>query len=74
MTGWSYPQTLVDDFYASTVTLLESDWLKLDIPDDDLGIARRRMAELARIRQLVVPHLVLRLHHTLFETRDVLPE
>ncbi|KAK4051974.1 Nucleoporin nup84 [Microbotryomycetes sp. JL221] len=66
--------TLVDDFYSSTLTLLKSDWLKLSIQEDDHGIARRRAAELSRIRQLVVPHLILRLHHTLFDTKDILAD
>ncbi|KAK4050269.1 Nucleoporin nup84 [Microbotryomycetes sp. JL201] len=68
--------TLVDDFYTATSTLLKSDWLKLEIAqnDDERGIARRRLTELARIRQMIVPHLVMRLHHTLYDTRNVLSD
>ncbi|KAM0786333.1 hypothetical protein ACM66B_001806 [Microbotryomycetes sp. NB124-2] len=67
--------TLVDDFYTSTLTLLKSDWLKFDIDQrDEHGIARRRLAELCRIRQMIVPHLIMRLHHTLYDTRDVLSD
>lgn len=66
-------QTLVDDFYNATMSLLESDWLKLEIPEDVYGTGRRRATEFAHIRKLVVPHLVFRLHHTLFATRDILP-
>jgi len=35
--------------------------------------ASRRQAELARIRRLIVPDLVFRLHHALFETRTLIP-
>ncbi|SCZ87891.1 BZ3500_MvSof-1268-A1-R1_Chr2-3g05359 [Microbotryum saponariae] len=88
---------LIDDFYDSTVLLLNSDWLKLDLPLNDGNLdstshehsidvvcekmlmsdsprtAPRRLAELARIRQLVIPHLVLRLHFTLYDSREILP-
>ncbi|KDE06383.1 hypothetical protein MVLG_03290 [Microbotryum lychnidis-dioicae p1A1 Lamole] len=66
--------TLIDDFYDSTVLLLNSDWLKFDLPLSDGNLdTPRRLAELARIRQLVIPHLVLRLHFTLYDSHEILP-
>ncbi|SCV74874.1 BQ2448_7903 [Microbotryum intermedium] len=66
--------TLIDDFYESTVLLLNSDWLKLELSLNDGNLdTPRRLAELARIRQLVIPHLVLRLHFTLYDSREILP-
>lgn len=35
--------------------------------------ASRRHAELARIRRLVVPDLVFRLHRVLYETSELIP-
>ena len=57
--------------------LLQMDWLKLDLddedPDDDLGTERRR-DELDRIRHIYVPECVLRLHDMLVQTADVVPD
>lgn len=64
---------LADDFYSAAVALLESDWLKLDLAEDGSADGQRRRDELARIRQLLVPHLILRVHHTLVQTKDVIP-
>ncbi|KPV74234.1 uncharacterized protein RHOBADRAFT_54084 [Rhodotorula graminis WP1] len=64
----------VDDFYKATLELLEGEWLKLDGLDATVdAAASRREAELARIRRLVVPDLVFRLHRALFETRTLIP-
>ncbi|BGP25923.1 hypothetical protein JCM10295v2_004866 [Rhodotorula toruloides] len=64
---------LVEDFYRSAVELLEGEWLKLDGLDVAAdAAASRRHAELARIRRLVVPDLVFRLHRVLFETSDLI--
>ncbi len=64
---------LVDQFWTSAVGVLESDWLKLDLVEDGSAATERRTAELARIRQLLIPHLVLRVHHTLVQTKDLIP-
>ncbi|GAA5832428.1 hypothetical protein JCM11251_006451 [Rhodosporidiobolus azoricus] len=67
--------SLVDEFYVSAVELLEGEWLKLDGLDGMVdAAASRRQAELERIRRLVVPDIVFRLHQALYETRDVVPD
>lgn len=63
---------LVDGFWAGAVAVLESDWLKLDLAEGGAE-GRRRADELRRIRELLVPHLVLRTHHTLVQTKDLIP-
>ncbi|GAA5902150.1 hypothetical protein JCM8208_002489 [Rhodotorula glutinis] len=64
----------VDDFYKATLDLLEGEWLKLDELDATVdAAASRRQAELARIRRLIVPDLIFRLHRALFETRTLIP-
>ncbi|GAA5888035.1 hypothetical protein JCM5296_005411 [Sporobolomyces johnsonii] len=68
---------LVDEVWDKGRELLEGEWLKgeemegIDIEDD--GIGPRRLAELATIRRLLIPDLVLRLHHTLLSTSSLLP-
>ncbi|GAA5998533.1 Nup84p [Rhodotorula paludigena] len=65
---------LVEAFYESTVELLEGEWLKLEGLDATVdAAASRRHAELARIRRLVVPDLVFRLHRALFDTHKLVP-
>ncbi|KAM0749487.1 nuclear pore protein 84/107 [Meredithblackwellia eburnea MCA 4105] len=64
--------TLVDDFYQAVLTLLGADWLKLDLDPED-PISSGRLQEHSVIRQQLVPHLVLRLHHTLYDTSDLIP-
>ena len=64
---------LVDEFWESALGVLESDWLKLDLGEAGGAATERRRGELARIRQLLVPHLVLRTHHTLFQTKNLIP-
>ncbi len=55
--------------------VLEGDWLKLDISIEEGDLdSERRLAQLAQIRKLFVPDLVLRLHNMFFDTRSVLPE
>ncbi|GAA5904143.1 hypothetical protein JCM6882_003958 [Rhodosporidiobolus microsporus] len=65
---------LVDDFYTAAVELLEGEWLKLEGLDGTVdAAASRRHSELAKIRRLVIPDIVFRLHQALYETREVLP-
>ncbi|GAA6003664.1 hypothetical protein JCM10207_003535 [Rhodosporidiobolus poonsookiae] len=65
---------LVDDFYTAAFELLEGEWLKLEGLDGTVdAAASRRHAELARIRRLVVPDIVFRLHQALYETRELVP-
>ncbi|GAA5981394.1 hypothetical protein JCM11641_005306 [Rhodosporidiobolus odoratus] len=63
---------LVEEFYGAAVELLEGEWLKLDGLDGTVdAAATRRHAELSKIRRLVVPDIVFRLHQALYETRTV---
>ncbi|KAI5475321.1 nuclear pore complex protein Nup107 [Pseudohyphozyma bogoriensis] len=64
--------TLVDDFYSAALDLLESDWLKLEGYGEDELEVERRAEELSQIRQLLIPHLVMTLHHTLYETSSII--
>ncbi|KAK4704523.1 hypothetical protein P7C70_g1684, partial [Phenoliferia sp. Uapishka_3] len=70
-------ETLVDDFYEPTIDLLESNWLKndpLQYGDETAQMNElQRNRELAEIRQQLVPHLILRLHHTLYDTCAIIP-
>ncbi|BGP56625.1 hypothetical protein JCM8202_000189 [Rhodotorula sphaerocarpa] len=66
---------VVDTLYARAVELLEGDWLKLEGLDSTVdAAASRRQTELARIRRLVVPDVVFRLHRALFESSQIIPE
>ncbi|GAA6057632.1 hypothetical protein JCM3770_005005 [Rhodotorula araucariae] len=66
--------TLVDQFYSSTVDLLSGEWLQLDGLDTTVdAAASRRHAELARIRRLVIPDLVFRLHRALVDSAAFVP-
>lgn len=61
-------QTLINEFYTSTLDILESDWLI-----SDLTISDRRSTEMAAIRQLIIPHLIMRLHFALYESGSIIP-
>ena len=50
--------------------LLTTDWLVLDLPRG----GERRRRDLARIRQVYVPELVMRLHVALVSSRNRIPE
>jgi nuclear pore complex protein Nup107 len=63
----------------ASLEVLTGDWLKLAQADDDevdatanREEAERRLVELARIRQIYIPELILRLHFMFFDTREVL--
>lgn len=72
--------SVVDRAKDATVEILTSDWLKPIEEDDeaqmqqgeDAEAAAHRAMELAQIRQLYIPELVLRLHFMLFDSRDTL--
>lgn len=66
--AYNYSQTLINDFYISTLEILESDWLI-----SDLTISDRRSIEMASIRQLIIPHLIMRLHFALYESGSIIP-
>ncbi|GAA5961845.1 hypothetical protein JCM8115_001441 [Rhodotorula mucilaginosa] len=65
---------VVDELHKNVVELLEGEWLKLDGLDSTVdAAASRRQTELERIRRLVVPDVVFRLHRALFETSSLIP-
>lgn len=59
---------------TALLEVLTTDWLKLDADEQEEEQTSQRLLELARIRQLYIPELVLRLHFMLFDTRDVLSD
>ena len=63
-------QTLIEQAREQVLKLLTTDWLVLDLPRG----AERRRRDLARIRQIYVPELVLRLHVLLVGSRNRIPE
>ncbi|GAA5880076.1 hypothetical protein JCM3774_003301 [Rhodotorula dairenensis] len=65
---------VVDELCNNAVELLEGEWLKLEGLDSTVdAAASRRQTELERIRRLVVPDVVFRLHRALFETSSLIP-
>ncbi|GAA5990105.1 hypothetical protein JCM10908_005823 [Rhodotorula pacifica] len=65
---------VVDDLFNNASELLEGEWLKLEGLDSTVdAAASRRQTELERIRRLVVPDVVFRLHRALFETSSLVP-
>ncbi|KAI0739444.1 nuclear pore protein 84/107 [Daedaleopsis nitida] len=62
---------LIEQATEDTVKLLTTDWLMTD-PEANSGDRRRR--DLARIRQIYVPELILRLHSILVNSRGRIPE
>lgn len=78
-------RTAIDRTHRATVELLTSDWLRFPLPpplDDSGGMYAdgspaphdARGLELARIRQIFVPDLVLRLHGLLVAHRSYFPD
>jgi len=61
---------LVSSAREQILKLLTTDWL---VPEGDVPAADRRARELARIRQLFVPELILRLHTLLVSSRTHIP-
>lgn len=72
--------SVVETAKAATLEILTCDWLKPgednaddpDDDDDDPETSAHREMELAQIRQLYIPELVLRLHFMLFDSRNAL--
>ncbi|KAN0138564.1 Nuclear pore protein 84/107 [Lactarius tabidus] len=62
---------LVSSAHEQIVKLLTTDWL---VPETETPATDRRARELARIRQLFVPELILRLHTLLISSRTHVPE
>ncbi|KAF9530797.1 nuclear pore complex protein [Crepidotus variabilis] len=62
---------LIDQVYDQIVKLLTTEWLIADFESTDLD---RRKRQLVRIRQIYIPELILRLHHTLHSSRKLIPE
>ena len=54
----------IDKTERATISILTGDWLEID-PPTTLPADTSRRAELARIRQIFVPDLILRLHAVL---------
>ncbi|KAH9991402.1 107-domain-containing protein [Russula vinacea] len=67
---------LVSSARELILKLLTMDWLvpESDIPGSQCLVADRRARELARIRQLFIPELILRLHGLLVSSRTHIPE
>ncbi|GAA6058971.1 hypothetical protein JCM10212_001681 [Sporobolomyces blumeae] len=70
-------QGLVDELWDKAREVLEGEWLKGEVLEgaavEDDGTQPRRLAELVAIRRLLIPDLVLRVHHALVSTSAVLP-
>ncbi|KAH9940156.1 nuclear pore protein 84/107 [Epithele typhae] len=64
-------RTLIDQTRDLVLKLLTNDWLVFDTPGSTVD---RRRKDLARIRQIYVPELILRLHAALVRSRARLPE
>jgi nuclear pore complex protein Nup107 len=65
---------LIDQAYDHIVRLFTTEWLaEEEIPDDDRA-AYKRQDERARIRQIYVPELIIRLHYLLYSSRNFIPE
>jgi len=62
---------LVSTAREQALKLLTTDWL---VPEGEIPSTDRRVRELARIRQLFVPELILRLHALLISSRTHLPD
>ncbi|KIJ62485.1 hypothetical protein HYDPIDRAFT_94356 [Hydnomerulius pinastri MD-312] len=70
-TAWlSDYKGLVDQAYESIVKLLISDWM---LPERGSSGIDRQHREMARIRQIYVPELILRLHIMLYSSREHIP-
>jgi nuclear pore complex protein Nup107 len=63
--------TAIERTHRTTLDLLTSDWLRFDLVP--IYQQQERSAELARIRQIFIPDLVLRLHSLLFTHRSLFP-
>ncbi|GAA5960795.1 hypothetical protein JCM3765_000820 [Sporobolomyces pararoseus] len=70
-------QALVEELWQKALEILEGEWLKGEVVNgsqvEEDGTGPRRLAELATIRRLLIPDLVLRLHHALVSTCSILP-
>ncbi|KAL1924881.1 uncharacterized protein VTP21DRAFT_4535 [Calcarisporiella thermophila] len=57
--------------------LMQDNWLKPEVVGQELGgnslDDERRLYELQRLREIYIPEMVIRLHSTLYESRDVIP-
>jgi nuclear pore complex protein Nup107 len=59
-------EALVDEVFEKSVKLLTTEWLVSDVSRVD-GDRRRR--ELIRVRQILIPELVIKLHNILYDSR-----
>ncbi|GAA5895279.1 Nup84p [Sporobolomyces salmoneus] len=70
-------QSLVEELWLKALEVLQGEWLKGEVVEgshiEEDGTGPRRLAELAAIRRLLIPDLVLRLHHTFVSTSAILP-
>ncbi|GAA5933388.1 uncharacterized protein JCM15063_001302 [Sporobolomyces koalae] len=70
-------ETLVDELWSKVLEVLEGEWLKGEVVEgvqvEQDGTGPRRLAELAAIRRLLIPDLVLRMHHSLVSTSRIIP-
>ncbi|CAO1613277.1 unnamed protein product [Sympodiomycopsis kandeliae] len=67
----------VENAKSAVLEILTRDWLKPwsedEEQEEDLESSQNRDKELARIRQLYIPEMVLRLHFMLFDSKDLMP-
>jgi nuclear pore complex protein Nup107 len=64
-------EALVDEVFEKAVKLLTTEWLVSDVSRVD-GDRRRR--ELIRVRQILIPELVIKLHNILYDSRARFPK
>ncbi|KAJ3753605.1 nuclear pore protein 84/107 [Lentinula raphanica] len=64
---------LIDRGHEQIIKLLTTEWLVSDV-ENTAGECDARRRALIRIRQIYIPELVIRLHFTLFASRDRFPE
>lgn len=63
-------KALIDNVHEQIVQLLTTEWLVTDAAK----IGDRRSRDLQRIRQIYIPELVIRLHFTLLNSREWIPD
>ncbi|KAF9557921.1 hypothetical protein CPC08DRAFT_819621 [Agrocybe pediades] len=72
-TWLSQYRNLIDQAHEQIVRLLTVEWLIAEEEAED-DAEKQRQNELARIRQIYVPELIIRLHYILFGSRKLIPQ
>ncbi|RPD76536.1 hypothetical protein L226DRAFT_460097 [Lentinus tigrinus ALCF2SS1-7] len=62
---------LIDQAREDTIKLLTTDWLMSEV---EVNNGDRRRRDLARIRQIYIPELIIRLHSIMVNSRSRIPE